>query len=685
MKRRVLRSVLTMIPLAIATTSTPARGLARETPLPSAEVGQKQGAVPPTTIGETTVEVVQVDAVVTDSKGRYVTDLEASDFEIFEDGRKQTISNCTYITPELETRSQATTGSASSLPPRQSVRRTMALVVDDLGLDLWSVSRVRTALHTFLDSQMRPGDLVAIVRTSAGMGALQQFTGDKRMLHAAVESIRYQLWGRASPAFAVTGVDGGGPPRSFGGGPSGEAMAAFDGRVRAMDARREVRRQEYLTTGTLGAVRFVLNGMVRMPGRKSIVLVSEGFAMVDESESRKSLSDGVRALSDLANRASVVIYSFDPSGLSATVTSAMADARRAGLTRLASDTGGLLLADTNDLTGAIGRVLDDQRGYYLIGYSPEPSSPGRKREASYHRVRVAALRRDLRVRSRRGFYPVSAAEERIEPADPLERLAEAAQSPFSAPDLPLRLTTIFERDEKGGSLVRSVVHIDARKLTFTERPDGARAAELLLLTMMFAGDGRVVARSGREERIAVRAEAFEAALDGGLVYSLETPVAEPGGYQARVAVMDSASGRLGSASRFVEVPEIAKGQLVLSGLAMSGGGSEDVADPRTTPAVRRFQPGSMVAYALFAYNAGGPLEVRPTVYRDTVPVYQPAALPFDASGQPDPNRLAIVGRVHLGSELQPGPYTLEVAVAEAGGRGKGRGARQWIEFEIEAP
>jgi hypothetical protein len=65
-------------------------------------------------------------------------------------------------------------------------------------------------------------------------------------------------------------------------------------------------------------------------------------------------------------------------------------------------------------------------------------------------------------------------------------------------------------------------------------------------------------------------------------------------------------------------------------------------------------------------------------------VYQPAALPFDASGQPDPNRLAIVGRLHLSPELEPGPYTLEVAVAEASGRGKGRGSRQWIEFEIEA-
>jgi hypothetical protein len=68
---------------------------------------------------------------------------------------------------------------------------------------------------------------------------------------------------------------------------------------------------------------------------------------------------------------------------------------------------------------------------------------------------------------------------------------------------------------------------------------------------------------------------------------------------------------------------------------MSGDASEEAPDPDTTAAVRRFRPGAMVTYAFFAYNSGSQLEVRPTVYRDTVPAYQPAALPFDGAGQPD--------------------------------------------------
>src|SRR5713226_9811644 len=64
------------------------------------------------------------------------------------------------------------------------VRRTIAIIVDDLGLSFESVHFVRKALKTFVDEQMQPGDLVAIVRTAGGNGALQQFTTDKTVLYA---------------------------------------------------------------------------------------------------------------------------------------------------------------------------------------------------------------------------------------------------------------------------------------------------------------------------------------------------------------------------------------------------------------------------------------------------------------------------------------------------------------------
>src|SRR5579872_3745323 len=135
------------------------------------------------------VNLVQVDAVVTDSKGKHVSDLQASDFQILQDGKPQKITHFSYIAtaaPKPATPPGATQVADKKTPPPPStpgtrlkvnqVRRTIALVVDDLGLSFESMAQVRSSLKKFVDTQMEPGDLVAIMRTGAGMGALQSFT-----------------------------------------------------------------------------------------------------------------------------------------------------------------------------------------------------------------------------------------------------------------------------------------------------------------------------------------------------------------------------------------------------------------------------------------------------------------------------------------------------------------------------
>lgn len=88
----------------------------------------------------------------------------------------------------------------------EDVRRTIALVVDDLGLSFQSTHFVRRALKQFVDQQMQTGDLVAIIRTSGGMGALQQFTSDRRQLYAAIDHIKWYPGGRSEGgAFAAIG------------------------------------------------------------------------------------------------------------------------------------------------------------------------------------------------------------------------------------------------------------------------------------------------------------------------------------------------------------------------------------------------------------------------------------------------------------------------------------------------
>ena len=160
-----------------------------------------------------TTNLVQVDAVVTDKNGRLVTDLKPEEVQIYEDGRQQKITHFSYNvteTPAAERPAQPVIAdkNAPPVPPTrlksEDIRRTIAIVVDDLGLSFESTYYVRRALKRFVDEQMQPGDLVAIIRTGGGMGALQQFTADKRQLYAAIERVKWNSLGRGGvSAFAA--------------------------------------------------------------------------------------------------------------------------------------------------------------------------------------------------------------------------------------------------------------------------------------------------------------------------------------------------------------------------------------------------------------------------------------------------------------------------------------------------
>src|SRR6185369_11166809 len=346
-----------------------------------------------------TTNLVQVDAVVTDSNDKLVTDLKPEEIEIYEDNRSQKITNFSYVRNEPGSRTQAqsaTDRNARLTPPvrllPQDVRRTIALVVDDLGLSFQSISQVRSGLKKFVDSQMQDGDLVAIVRTSGGIGALQQFTADKRQLYAAIEQIRWYAAGRggASPWAAIKSPT----PGRFG--------EEIDAKSDELDQFRD----DVLAVGTLGAIRYVITGLRELPGRKSLLLISDGFRITAEEKitrtmelSTTSRSDRtlqrLHQLVDEASRASVVIDTINAASLQTSPVMTAEDAigsrssdqlvqsmidrsftnsdRQTGLDYLAQQTGGIAVRSTNDLAGGIKRIMT-QPGYYLIGYRPNDAT-----------------------------------------------------------------------------------------------------------------------------------------------------------------------------------------------------------------------------------------------------------------------------------------------------------------------
>ena len=697
-----------------------------------------------------TANLVQFDAVVTDRQGRLVTDLRPEEFEVLLEGRRQEISNFSFVstTPAAAAPGRvpgARPDKGAPPPPpvpvrAAQVRRTIALVVDDLGTSATDLYYVKRALRKFVDEQMLPGDLAAVIQTGKGLGALQQFTSDKQLLHRAIDGVRWNPLGRAGiSSFAPIQAD----PLAQAGGAAGGGPAAAQSsdpgalRDRDVGAVLEEFREGVFTVGTLGAVDFVVRGMKELPGRKSVILFSGGFPIFrdlsnpNDTRDNGRITQSLRRLTDQANRASVVIYTMDARGLAVTALTA-ADSvgnaqqalralqsrgdelarNREGLSYLAEQTGGLFIRNTNDLGGGVRRILDDQKGYYLIGFRPAAEVfervDGRTR---FNKFEVKVTRPGTSVRTRAGFYGYAEGEAKPAPRTRTEQLLAALTSPLTSGGLALRLTSLFNSPAEGTTVVDSLLHVDGTQLHLADEPDGWKKAVFDVVALTFGENGQVVEEINRTETLRVRGDVLESVLKDGFVYVMKVPLKKPGSYQLRVALRDAATERLGSASQFIEVPDLSKQRLALSGIFMTA--ADDAAAPKRAPAaapqaagqanggaggadpvrdvaVRQFRQGTAVDFRYHIYNAksegaGGRtrLKTQTRLFRDGSPVYQGPPQPFDPGPRPSPAARIDAGRrLQLGTQLPPGEYVLQVVVTDELAKGKGRTAAQWIEFEI---
>jgi VWFA-related protein len=709
-----------------------------------------------------TTNLVQVDAVVTDKDGRLVTDLKPEEVEIFEDGREQKITNFSFVsttpdaTPPAQPQPSTLPKGAPPAPPvrlhPEQVRRTIALVVDDLGLSFESTAYVRQALKKFVDKQLQPGDLVAIIRTAGGMGALQQFTSDRRQLYAAIERVRWNPAGRGGVgAFAPIESD----PIQRGlneerlaerSGMGGDERRGQQQNAAQRDENNLIPgeeldqfREDLFAVGTLGALNYVVRGMRELPGRKSVLLMSDGIKIFNRDDPSRStrVLDSLRRLTDLANRASVVIYTMDARGLQTLglmanddvsdltpdqVEDRLEDRRndffdsQSGLDYIARQTGGFPIRNNNDLSAGIQRVLDDQKGYYLIGYRPEDSTfdaaTGRRK---FHKITLKFKRPGLKHRTRTGFFGVTDEEARPAHLTREQQLGQALTSPFNTGGVEVRLTSLYSNDAKGGSFVRSLFHVEGRDLTFTDEPDGWHKATIDVVAVTFGDNGRVVDEVSATHNLRARGETYKRLLEHGFAYNLTVPVKKPGAYQLRAVVRDASSERVGSASQFIEVPDIKKNRLTLSGIVVDGvdpaskaakppaeagaaatAGADAAAsqetfesDPQASPAVRRFRRGLVMRYAYSIFNAqvdkatGRPtVQTQMRLFREGQEIFTGRVQPLDATNQTDLKRLQTGGALQLGMNLPPGEYALQVIVTDPLAKEKYRTATQWIDFEI---
>jgi VWFA-related protein len=687
-----------------------------------------------------TTSLVQVDAVITDKSGKPITDLKPEELQLFEDNRSQKITHFSYITADTTaapppSKPIVRDNKMQGVPPDrlrpEDVRRTIALVVDDLGLSFQSTHFVRRALKLFVDQQMQAGDLVAIIRTSGGMGALQQFTSDKRQLYAAIEHVKWYPVGRSEVgAFAPIG-----PP----------TPGKFGAEIDTKNKELEEFRSDLFSVGTLGAISYVVRGLSDLPGRKSILLISDGFKLMDrEPLSGTSRNDRtlqrLQQLIDQTSRASVVIHTINASGLQARSMRAedyMADtdnssgARtpdqveqalrersndaldlQSSLDYLADETGGMAIHNSNDLAGGIKKIIDE-KGYYLIGYRPDQKTfDPRAGRRTFHHLSLKVLRSGkFNVRMRNGFYG-AVSDDRSNPASvgAREQILHALISPFGSSDVPIRLTSLFANDAKTGSFMRSLLHVDGSALTFTDEPDDWHQAQFDVVAVTFGEDGNIVDEVSRVDRLRVRGETYQRVLKAGFVYMVTVPIKRPGAYQLRVALRDQVSERVGSSSQFVDVPDMKKRRLEISGIllnatpattqkelpapipsAQAQPNQSDLSnfDPANSAAVRHFSQGETMRYSFVIYNphvdpaTGQPqLQTQARIFRDGQPVFTGKVQRFALNNPPDISRLSAASAIQLGANMTPGDYILHVIVNDLLAGEKKSTVSGWVDFKI---
>ncbi len=667
--------------------------------------------------------LIRLDVSVTDQKGKPIADLKKEEIEIFENGQKQRITSLRFVSAAPKTDPIRESGKeAVPVPPTVlrpgSIRRTIGLVVDDLSLSFESAYQTRRALKKFVDEQMEDGDLVAIIRTGAGIGALQQFTADKRILYASIEKVKWNSLGSGGiSAFAPIEPPLAGEEEEE----SDPAEPAAQDPARALDDFRA----NVFATGTLGALRYIVQGMSELPGRKSVILFSDGFKLFEQAESGFQESgqvlDFLRTLVDTANRSSVVFYTVDPRGLvytgftaadrpsgsGAALTQALSERGRQlsdtqeGLTYLARETGGFDIKNSNDLTGGVRRILEDQ-SYYLIEYEPDADTfdPATRK---FNSIEIKVARKDAKARYRSGFFNVAdrSVKNGTAATTPVGQLEYALVSPFAVSGINLRLNALFGSDTRNPAYVRSLLHVDAKDLQFADAPNGAKSTTFDVLAMSFGDNGQPIDQLAKGYTLTLQPEAYKKVVADGFVYHFLFPVKKPGAYQYRVAIRDSQSGRTGSASQFIEVPDLKKKYLTASSIVLENltpeqwriAGEQTSArpvgsDPMSDTALRRVRRNSVLRYGFEIYNAAlnpskrPQLTTRIRVFRDGNIFLDGKEKPVDLEGQTDLQRVRSSGALAIGEQMPPGDYILQVIVTDPLAKKNRKVASQFVAFEI---
>ena len=673
------------------------------------------------------INMVEVDVLVTDDRDRFVAGLRADDFEIYEDGKRQEIATFAPVDIPIETRARraaADTLPAARVSPdvatnaRAGEGRVYVILLDDLHVHPLRSAPVTRAARQLIEQYVGSNDLVAVLYTSGRSTASQDFTSNKRLLLDSVD----KFVGRKLRSSVLDRLDEYQRTRDM------ETSSRADPRMQRvldpLDAQRADQARSMLSTLTrLGELLAEARGR-----RKTVVLLSEGVdyplqsdvAQTDSGLTTFSSPYATNVLQALqravnaANVANVHVYSIDPRGLATGGDEAIEvgsypespllghgplsfqkeiQMQQDSLRIISEQTGGVASVTSNDFSAAFDRIVRDNSKYYMLGYySANPKLDGR-----YRKIEVRVKRPDVNVRARKGYVAtpltpspgIGTVDVEVSPA-----LRAAIHSPLPIPAVPLRMFAAPFRDGAGASVAVGI-EIDAERFRF-EQHGGLYADNLEMAVIALDDEAKFRGGDRLQVDLTLKPETYRAVSEHGVRvhFRLKLP---PGRYQLRAAANERGAGAAGSLVSYVEVPDFTKLPLSMSGLilttkraALTPTAQPDsvLAGVLPTPATtsRVFKADDTLTVMFEGYTGGA----HKSASVDVTTRVQAAdgAVPFRAEQQVSAADLAAGGGsfgyaipIPL-SDLPPGPYVLSV---EARSRLLPAAvATREVSFEVEA-
>lgn len=548
---------------------------------------------------ESTATAILVDVVVRDSRGRPVLDLSADDFRLEEDGVAQAIDSFTRVsrgngigigvawkseTPVTAVSPDPATPAGD--PPGEE--STTAIVFDHLSPETLSLAQQATLDYVPMNGE--GSARVAVFATDPGIRLLQPYTSDLSKVRQAVARVspsgtateerqiergdelldrRREL--REQTAAVTSNSSASGQARAR----NAAALGQLETELRMVQTELNMMRsfdnldRGYRGYDTWRGLQAVVGSLAQYPGRKTLVFFSEGLPVSPVLAAR------LDTVIDAANRANVTAYAIDANGLRA--RSSLVNLRRevegfaeerlnqlasgndvteqpltmafervedtltldsrAGLARLAGDTGGIVVEGVNDLGKAFRRIDEDARFHYLLTYSPTNTVF----DGKFRRIRVRVRRSGSDVFARRGYRAVRTPGRLglsgIE--SPAAKLLDRTPLPNA---FPMQAGAFSFPDPVRPGLVPVVVHVATGALQFPV--DQARqrySGQADIVVRIRSGEGEDVDVLSQQYVFSGAASELEAARQGEIIFYREVDL-PPGLYSVEAAVLDAAAG-----------------------------------------------------------------------------------------------------------------------------------------------